>query len=109
DYLLGLLPASAAASAPVRQLKAWDGSMARDQAAAAVFSLWLKNLKQRMLLDRFKDAGDNVVQLEVLRGYVAGVTPLQIKRMLMSGEREWCGGDAGAQRCAELADASLHD
>ena len=83
--------------------------MARDQAAAAVFSLWLKNLKQRMLLDRFKDAGDNVVQLEVLRGYVAGVTPLQIKRMLMSGEREWCGGDAGAQRCAELADASLHD
>lgn len=109
DYLLGLLPASAAASAPVRQLKAWDGSMARDQAAAAVFSLWLKNLKQRMLLDRFKDAGDNVVQLEVLRGYVAGVTPLQIKRMLMSGEREWCGGDTGAQRCAELADASLHD
>lgn len=109
DYLLGLLPASDAALAPVRQLKAWDGSMARDQAAAAVFSLWLKNLKQRMLLDRFKDAGDNAVQLEVLRGYVAGVTPLQIKRMLMSGEREWCGGDAGAQRCAALAQASLHD
>jgi len=109
DYLLGLLPASSAASAPVRQLKAWDGSMARDQGAAAVFSLWLKNLKQRMLLDRFKDAGDNLAQLEVLRGYVAGVTPLQIKRMLTSGERDWCGGAGGAQRCAELAQGSLQD
>jgi len=111
EYLLSLLSGQAAASEPVRKLKDWDGSMAQGQASAAVFNLWVKNLKQRLLLDRLKDAGDNSAQIEVLRGYVAGVTPLQIKRMLLSGDQSWCddrGAPAGP-RCAGLARTSLDE
>jgi penicillin amidase len=110
DYLMGLLPGPATTSELLRQLGEWDGSMGRDQASAAVFNLWVKSLKQRMLLDRFKDAGDNAAQMEVLRGYVAGVTPLQIKRMLMSGDQDWCDETSGiVPRCAELVKMSLDD
>ncbi|UXI66210.1 penicillin acylase family protein [Tahibacter amnicola] len=110
DYLLGLLDSSAA-SDTLLALKAWDGSMAQEQAPAAVFNLWVKNLKQRMLLDRFKDAGDNRAQVDVLRSYVAGVTPLQIKHMMMSGNPEWCGSPVAPDipRCAGLARAALDD
>jgi len=118
DYLFTLLPERVVSNPAMLELKDWRGSMAQGQTPAAVFSLWVKNIKQRLLLDGFKDSGDNSVQMEVLRGYVAGVTPLQVKRMLISSDPGRCGnrsgvgtgsGGAGGSNCAELVQASLND
>lgn len=111
DYLLSLLPDQRMTNESVRSLRDWDGSMAQGQASAAVFNLWVKNLKQRLLLDRFKDAGDDGAQMEVLRGYIGGVTPLQIKRMMMSADQGWCDDRSAAadSRCAALALTTLDE
>jgi penicillin amidase len=112
-HLLALLPARSGFDPSVRQLRNWDGSMSRSR-EAAIFNLWVKNLKRRMLLDRLDRYGDDSAQIEVLRAYVDGITPLQIKRMLTSGDRGWCDGPREKNqhadaRCGALVQAALTD
>ncbi len=112
-HLLELLPARFESDPSVRQLRNWDGTMSLGR-ETVLFNLWVKNLKRRMLLDRLERYGDDGAQIEVLRAYVDGITPLQIKRMLTSGDRGWCDGpqekNARADsRCGALVQAALTD
>jgi penicillin amidase len=109
NHLLSLLPAHSASDQSVRTLREWDGSM--DQSQAAVFNLWVQNIKRHMLLDRLKNSGNDSAQIEVLRTYFAEVTPLQIKRMLTSDDHRWCGDRQAApgRRCSTLVRTSLND
>ena len=109
DYLVSLLSDGKPTHDALGMLVAWDGSMAGDQAPAALFSMWLKTLKDQLLLDPMRRSTGSDAQMAVLRAYVAGVTPTQVRRMMESGA--WCtSGKASAKpNCVDIASIALDD
>jgi len=110
DYLVAHVSPELASSAAVRDLARWDGRMDTDQPSATVFNFWLRHLRKRLLLDRIDDEQGAADQLQALRGYVGGVTPVQIRQLLQSGDPAWCGSASkDATGCTGPLQAALDD
>lgn len=109
DYLVSLLSDGKGGHDTLGMLAAWNGSMAGGQAPAALFSMWLKLLKDRLLLEPMQRIMGSNTQMAELRAYVAGVTPTQVKRIMESGA--WCtsGRTQAEPNCADVASATLDD
>jgi penicillin amidase len=95
--LLETKPASKRAAAALERLKAWDGRMARDQAAPLLFAAWLRQLDRVLLAAKLGDAFED---------YWAPRP--NVVRLILTQHREWCddgAGEAAASCGPQLAQA----
>lgn len=110
DYLVSHVSPELASTRLMKELKHWDGRMGADQRSPAIFNFWLKNLRSRLLLDHLGSGQGATDQTHALRGYVAGVTPLQIRQLLQSPDPAWCERAAdGTSSCARTMQLAFDD
>jgi penicillin G amidase len=110
DYLLSLVAERSRQSEPLKLLRQWNGEMTREQIPAAIFNMWLRRLKDHLLLDDLEGYENNSAQTGVLRGYVDAVTTQQIKALMHPGSG-WCDDRSTKHKesCAEIARLSLEE
>ena len=95
--MLETTPASTRAAIVLGRLKAWDGRMARDEAAPLLFAAWLRELNRLLLAKKLGDAFDDYW----------GMRP-NVVRLILTKHREWCEQSAeAAPSCAEALARSL--
>jgi penicillin G amidase len=95
--LLETTPASPRAAAVLGRLKAWDGRMARDEAAPLLFAAWLRELNRVLLAKKLGDAFEDYW----------GMRP-NVVRLILTKHPEWCEQSAEAPpSCAEALSRSL--
>jgi penicillin G amidase len=95
--LLETAPASGRGAAALDRLKAWDGRMARDEAAPLLFATWLRELNRLLLAKKLGDAFDDYW----------GLRP-NVVRLILTKHPEWCEQSAEAPpSCAEALARSL--
>jgi penicillin amidase len=95
--LLQTAPASGRGAAALDRLKAWDGRMARDEAAPLLFATWLRELNRLLLAKKLGDAFDDYW----------GLRP-DVVRLILTKHPAWCEQSAEAPpSCAEALARSL--
>jgi penicillin amidase len=95
--LLETAPASGRGATALDRLKAWDGRMARDEAAPLLFATWLRELNRVLLAKKLGDAFDDYW----------GLRP-NVVRLILTKHPEWCEQSAEAPpSCAEALARSL--
>jgi penicillin amidase len=95
--LLQTAPASGRGAAALDRLKAWDGRMARDEAAPLLFATWLRELNRLLLAKKLGDAFDDYW----------GLRP-DVVRLILTKHPEWCEQSTEAPpSCTEALAGSL--
>lgn len=86
----------------VRLLRAWDGNMAGDSAAAAIFNVWSDHLRARLFRDRLRWYWNRPSQSAYLNELVERVENDTLGQIVGGTDATWCAGD-----CAPMLHASL--
>jgi penicillin amidase len=95
--MLETRPASARAAAALARLKAWDGRMARGDAAPLLFTAWLRELNRVLFAKKLGDAF----------GSYWSMRP-DVVRLILTKHREWCEqGTEAPPSCAEALARAL--
>jgi penicillin amidase len=92
------------------RLAAWNGEMAADSPAAAVFMVWARHLRERLFDDAISTYSNQPAQATELKSIAAGATNDQLLQALQDSAAGWCSADTRSPRsCRELLRRSLED
>ena len=96
--MLKIAPPSKAAAEALDRLKAWDGTMERDEVAPLLFAAWLREFNRTILADRLGGAFDDYW----------GMHP-DVIRLILTDHPAWCDDPAtpAVETCPEQLAAAL--
>jgi len=108
--LLKLKPTSERQQTAMSYLQHWQGAMAIDSQAAAIFNVWLKFLRKDLIARNVNDSWGNTQQRSGLVGLSAYIEVDEVEAMLAQPE-VWCLGDHAAQTtgCDKLLARTLDE
>ena len=74
----------------------WDGDMAANSPAAAIFHVWMRHFRKRLFDAPLKHGGTNPAQAEYARHLGDGVDLRGVARLMQRQDANWCADGAGA-------------
>lgn len=107
--LLAVKPESAKQTDAIARLKGWDGDMARDSVAAAIFHVWVRHLKLELFSEPLTPGWQDRAQADQVNAVINAISPAQLARIVGTTTDPWCA-DAGGKpgdRCERALHASL--
>jgi penicillin G amidase len=107
--LLAVKPGGARQAEAIARLKGWDGDMARDSIAAAIFHAWVRHLKLKLFRDALTPGWQDRAQAGQMNAVIDAVDTAQLARIVGTTTDPWCadaGGKPGS-RCEQALRVSL--
>jgi penicillin amidase len=106
--LTSIQPSGQRQAEAIALLKAWDGRMSRDSAAATIFQSWTRHLKLDLIASGLRLDWRDSAQSGYINGLVDSVDPAQLARMLSGQGHAWCETGVRAEGpCRQAVSASL--
>lgn len=105
-YLRELPSTDAESRRALDYLKAWNGDMAQDSSAAAIFHVWTRHLREA-LFARSLDGQWNTAQQRELDSVIAHTSNDQVLAALTTRASAWCDAPASTQPCAAVLNDTL--
>jgi penicillin amidase len=90
-------------------LRAWRGDMNADSQAATIFNVWIRQLRQRLLLDDLSGYWNKGRQSSFMRLVANDIDTASVLRLLSDSDGRWCDDQSTAAKesCDDAIDASL--
>jgi penicillin amidase len=109
DILSGFIPRNADEAAALQTLKGWHGDMAGDSQPAAIFNVWIRQLRKALFERPLRWYWNEPEQAAFLADLEDSVSLATIRDTLRSGDSPWCvrGAEPGRATCAEVLHSSL--
>lgn len=101
--LVKLTPKNEDQAQAIQYLKGWNGDMARNSQAAAIFNVWMRHFRMRLFDEKLRGYWNTPEQAEYLRGLGQGVSLAALHKILTEKRSVWCT----KRTCDDLLRASL--
>jgi penicillin amidase len=107
--LYGFVPQSDEQAKAWSYLKNWNGDMAADSQAAAIFHVWMRHFRKLLFTDPLKSAWKNTEQANYVESIGDNVELADLAKILKQHNSPWCAvQDTAAQKsCQTLLASSL--
>lgn len=92
----------------IEYLRNWNGDMARDSRAAAIFNVWMRHFRKRLFDSRLQGYWNKPGQAEYLHSLEQGVSLETLRNILAQGNTSWCSNQkTRLGTCNEILQSSL--
>lgn len=110
EYLKQVSPDGPEQQRALNYLSAWNGDMARDSQAAAIFFVWIRHLREELFSSALQVYWNKQRQSDEINKIVSSTSYDQILNALTSRSANWCGSETSAdgRPCASLLSHSLN-
>ncbi len=110
EYLKQVTPDGSEQQRALNYLSAWEGDMARDSQAAAIFFVWARHLREELFSPALEDYWNKQRQGDEIKKIVSSTSYDQLLNALTARSSNWCGSETGAdgRPCASLLSHSLN-
>lgn len=110
EYLKQVPPDGPEQQRALNYLSAWEGDMARESQAAAIFFVWVRHLRKELFSSALAAYWNKQTQNDEINKIVSSTSYDQILNALTARSSYWCGIEAGAdgRRCLSLLSHSLN-
>jgi penicillin amidase len=90
-------------------LRAWDGRMDKESAAASIYNGWMRSLGTTLFASGLSEDWSRLGQRAYLTDVLSGASPDLIHKALTDPKETWCSRNASARsrRCEELLSTTL--
>lgn len=82
-------------------LRQWDGAMATDSQAAAIFNVWLRHVKQHLFAQRLSQDYRQRLQLPYIDAMLARLSVDDLREIITRDGALWCKPTPGAARICQ--------
>lgn len=104
--LLKMPPLDSEQALALNYLKQWNGDMAQNSQAAAIFHVWMRHFRVQLFHDKLRGYWNQPAQAGFIRELEQGVSLASLKTILQRQDTPWCG--RGHASCNEQLQTSLH-
>ena len=110
EYLKQVSPDGPEQQRVLNYLSAWEGDMARDSQAAAIFFVWMRHLREELFSSALEVYWNKQRQSDEINKIVSSTSYDQILNALTARSSNWCGSETSAdgRPCASLLSHSLN-
>jgi penicillin G amidase len=107
--LLAVKPENAKQAEAIAHLKGWDGDMARDSIAAAIFHAWVRHLKLELFREPLTPGWQDRAQADQVNAVINAISAAQLARIVGTTTDPWCADVSGkpGDRCERALHTSL--
>jgi penicillin amidase len=110
EYLKQVSPDGPEQQRALNYLSAWEGDMARDSQAAAIFFVWIGHLREELFSSALQVYWNKQRQSDEITKIVSSTSYDQILNALTARSSNWCGSETSAdgRPCGSLLSHSLN-